>query len=392
MNEELSALESQGLLRELRVVDGPQGPVLNLDGRRVLNVSSNDYLGLASHPLIRRAAEEALARCGWGSGASRFISGNHPEHQAVEKALRDLHRTSGALLFSSGYHANIGLIPALVGETDLLLSDELNHASIIDGCRLAHASRQIYPHRDAQAVAEILRAKRHQYRRVWVLSESIFSMEGTVAPLRDLRDLCNQFDARLYLDEAHAVGAFGPNGAGMAAQQEVEPDLLVGTLSKALGSYGGYAAGAAELIAYLLQTARSGIYTTALPAAAAAAGHAALQIAAGQEGRILRKRLGDRIHQLRQGLADRDWLLPGAGQSAIFPVVYGEADLTMRACGVLLEQGVFAQGIRPPTVPNQKSRLRIALRADHTATQVEAVLTTLTELAATGTRPVGCST
>ncbi len=373
LDAELTELEEHGLIRQLRRMNGVQGRVIDLDGRTVLNFSANNYLGLAGSDELRRALAKAVGRVGVGAGASRLIAGNMAEHEALEQDLARFHETEAALVFNSGYHANIGVIQALAGPADEVFSDELNHASLIDGCRLSRAKVSVFPHRDVATLARQLTAS--SARRKLVVTDALFSMDGDPAPVAALADLCAQAGALLVVDEAHAVGVIGPAGRGLCAAAGVVPAALVGTMGKAFGVFGAYVAGERRLIRYLVNRARSFIFTTALPPAVMTACRASVRIASGNEGDALRADLAARVSQFREGL--RALGLPTPSESHIQPIVLGDERRTMAVAEELLEQGVYAQGIRPPTVPRGTSRLRVALMATHTLADVEFLLTCL---------------
>jgi 8-amino-7-oxononanoate synthase len=360
--ERLEELRGSGLHRRLRLIGGAQGPRVLLDGEPVLLLCSNNYLGLADHRRVREAAAEAALRWGAGAGASRLISGNMEPHRRLEERLAAFKGYEGALLFGSGYLANIGTISALAGRGAVVFSDELNHASIVDGCRLARAETFVYRHGDLEHLAWGLRESAGQGSLI--VTDGVFSMDGDVAPLEDLIRLARQHGCRLMVDEAHATGALGPGGRGSVAAAGLsgEVDLVVGTLGKALGSYGAYVCASAELNEYLLNTARSFIFSTALPPPALAAALAALELLEAEPERV--RRLRANAAALREGLA-AEGLAAGGGESQIVPLEVGDAGPTMALCERLLERGVFAQGIRPPTVPEGTSRLRFSVMATH---------------------------
>lgn len=382
---ELEELAEAGLRRRLRHVAGAQGPRLDLDGVSVVNLSSNNYLGLASSTALRDAAVAATREAGTGAGASRLISGNMTEHEALERELAGFHGAADALLFNSGYQANVGVLPVVVGRDGAVFSDALNHASLIDGCRLARAEVSVFAHGDLDQLAAMLAASTAE--RKLIVTDSVFSMDGDWADLVGLRALADEHGAGLMVDEAHAVGVLGPGGRGVSAALGVEPDVLVGTLGKAFGSFGAYVVGARELRELLLNRARSFVFTTALPPGVAAASRAGLGVAAGPTGDNLRRRLGLRIEQLRAGLERLGLLSPGAGRSPVFPIVIGDAGRTMECCEALLQRGLFAQGIRPPTVPRGTSRLRVALMATHQSEDVARLVEALAELQRVGLVP-----
>jgi 8-amino-7-oxononanoate synthase len=372
LEDRLAELERLGLSRRLRLVSGPQGPTVLLDGKPVLLLCSNNYLGLADHPQVREAAAEAAMRWGVGAGASRLISGTMTVHRRLEERLADFAGRRACLLFGSGYLANLGVIGALAGRGDTVFSDELNHASIVDGCRLSRAEVVVYRHRD---VEHLLWSMRHhgsrrdgEGRRV-IVTDSIFSMDGDVAPLQEIVELAQSCGARTVVDEAHAVGTYGPDGRGALAQAglEGEVDAIVGTLGKSLGSYGAYVCGEEEMTRYLLNTARSFIFSTAPSPPAVAGALAALQLLEQRPHRV--ERLAANARALRRSLAAEGFQVP-AGEMHIVPLIVGDERDTVRMCQAAIEQGVFAQAIRPPTVPGGTSRLRLAAMASHTASDM----------------------
>ena len=366
--ERLDELRDRGLHRRLRLVGGPQGPRVTLDGKQVLLLCSNDYLGLANHPKVRGAAAEAAMRWGAGAGASRLISGNMQPHSRLEKRLAAFKGYESALLFGSGYLANTGTIAALAGEGEVVFSDELNHASIIDGCRLSRAETFVYRHADVEHLAWGLR--RASGRAALIVTDGVFSMDGDVAPLTELSALAKRHGCRLMVDEAHATGAIGPGGRGSVAAAGLsgEVDVVMGTLGKALGSYGAYVCANRETTDYLLNTARSFVFSTALPPSVAAAGLAALELLESQPDRV--ERLGANAKTLRAAFA-AEGLEAGGSETQIVPVPVGDAGTAMDLCERLLERGVFAQGIRPPTVPEGSSRLRFTVMSTHRREELE---------------------
>jgi 8-amino-7-oxononanoate synthase len=380
--ERLEELRERGLRRRLRLVQSPQGPRVLLDGRDVLLLCSNDYLGLASHPRIRTAAAEAAMRWGAGAGASRLISGNMPPHCELEQRLAAFTGYESALLFGSGYLANAGTIAALAGRGEVVFSDELNHASIIDGCRLSRAGTFVYRHGDVEHLAWGLREAGG--RAALIVTDGVFSMDGDVAPLAELAALARRHRCRMMVDEAHATGALGPGGRGSVAAAGLSGtvDVVVGTLGKALGSYGAYVCASAELIEYLLNAARSFVFSTAPPPPAAAAGLAALELLEAHPERV--ERVAANAATLRSALA-REGLPVGGSETQIVPVAVGDAESTMSLSERLLEAGVFAQGIRPPTVPPGTSRLRFSVTATHRRTELERAA----KLAGTAARELG---
>jgi glycine C-acetyltransferase/8-amino-7-oxononanoate synthase len=360
--QRLAELESEGLRRRLRVIDGPQGPEVMLDGRPVLLLCSNNYLGLADHPRLRRAAADAALALGTSSGASRLISGTMSIHTDLEAKLAEFEGTEAALLFGSGYLANTGAIAALARRGEIVFSDELNHASIIDGCRLAGAETVVYRHCDTEHLEWGLR--RAGGRAALIVTDGVFSMDGDIAPLEGLATLAQRHGCRLMVDEAHATGCIGPSGRGSVAAAGVtdEVDLIVGTLGKALGGYGAYACGSTEMTDLLINTARPFIFSTAPPPSAVASASAALELLAESPKRV--ERLRANAGALREGLRS-EGLDPIGAETQIVPLVIGEADDAMAICERLLEEGIFAQAIRPPTVPPGTCRLRLTVMATH---------------------------
>jgi len=379
IEQELQALQENSLYRQLRLVEGEQGPVLSLDGHNVLNFSSNNYLGLANHPALAAAAKDAIDRYGCGSGASRLISGNMSLHEELEDRIAQLKGTEAALVFNSGFQANTGLLSTLVGENDVIFSDALNHASIIDGCRLSRAKVFVYGHGDLDQLQRGLNDAA-QHSRKLIVTESVFSMDGDEAPLVEIVNLAEKYGAMVMVDEAHATGVFEPNGAGLVAKMGLAERVLVqmGTMGKALGGFGAYVAGSKGLRDLLINRCRSFIFTTSLPPAVMAMGIAAINLIKQEPER--RQALRNNCKLLREGLQGLGFVL-GASQSQILPLIIGEATQCMKISEYLLKNGVFAQGIRPPTVPPGTSRLRITLMATHTREHIERALGVFAEVA-----------
>jgi 8-amino-7-oxononanoate synthase len=367
IEEVLEDLRAQGLYRKLRLVSGPQGARVLLDGDPVLLLCSNNYLGLADHPRVREAAAEAAMRYGAGSGASRLISGNMTIHRRLEEQLARFKGSETALLFGSGYLANAGVVSALAREGDVVFSDALNHASIIDGCRLSRAETFVYDHCDMDHLEWGLRQA--QGAGSLIVTDGVFSMDGDVAPLERIVELGQRYDARVMVDEAHGTGAIGPEGRGAvaAAGLEDEVDVIVGTLGKALGSYGAYVCCDAQIAKYLINTARTLIFSTALPPPAVAAGMAALELLREQPRRV--EKLQRNAAVLREALTAEGLAVP-EDPTQIVPIIVGDADEAVRASERALERGIFAQAIRPPTVPAGSSRLRLAVMASHTRSEL----------------------
>lgn len=374
----LAAIQDAGLLRTPREIASPQGPTARLDGREVVLLCSNDYLGHASHPELVAAQRDALPAWASGAAASRLVTGTMTPHRDAERALAALVRQPASLLFSSGYAANVGAISALVGPGDLVLSDALNHASLIDGCRLSRARVLIYRHSDPDHLDALLAAHRHEGRAALVVTDSVFSMDGDHAPVRALRALADRWDAGLYVDEAHALGVLGPEGAGSCPAADVRPDAVLGTLGKALGLGGAFVAGSTDLVRLVENRARSFVFSTALPPAIAAAVPTAVDLARRADDR--RDRLRRHTARLRAGLAGLGLDVP-PGDTAIIPVLLGDPETAMRASARLLERGVFVHGIRPPTVPAGTSRLRVVPTGAHADEHIERALDAFAALA-----------
>jgi 8-amino-7-oxononanoate synthase len=367
MRQRLEELRERGLYRRMRLVAGPQGPRVTLDGRGVLLLCSNNYLGFADHPRVRTAAAEAAMRYGVGAGASRLVSGNMTLHRRLEERLADFERTERCVLFGSGYLANTGVISALAREGDVVFSDALNHASIIDGCRLARAETFVYDHLDTEHLECGLHEA--QGRASLIVTDGVFSMDGDVAPLAEIVELAGRYDARVMVDEAHATGALGPGGRGSvaAAGLEGEVDVVVGTLGKALGGYGAYACCDEQTASYLVNTARTLIFSTGPPPTSVAAALAALELLCSEPRRVERLQRNARV--LRDALAEEGFDLP-PGDTQIVPVVLGAPELALDVCERALSRGVFAQAIRPPTVPAGTARLRLSAIATHTPAEL----------------------
>lgn len=374
----LGTLETAGLMRRPRLFESRPGRLVRHEGRDVLSFCSNDYLGLAGHPALGDALAEGAREWGAGSGASRHVSGSYSPHARAQRALAEWVGAPSALLFSTGYAANLGTIQALVGPGDLVFSDSLNHASLIDGCRLSRAQIHVYPHRDCDALAALLQRHRHEGAAALVVTDSLFSMDGDVAPLRALRALCDRHDAGLLVDDAHAIGVFGPDGAGLCAEQEIVPDVLVGTLGKSLGLAGAFVAGAEPLVRLVENRARSYVFSTAPPPALAHAVPRAIELARDPSLRARTLAHAQRARAELPGVWPADKLLPGS--SPILPLLVGDPGRVMELSAALLAKGVFVHGIRPPTVPQGSSRLRVVVTAAHTHDDVTTLLRSLSEL------------
>jgi 8-amino-7-oxononanoate synthase len=367
IEDRLAEISNLGLYRRMRCVSGPQGPRVLLDGKPVLLLCSNNYLGLADHPRVREAAAEAAMRYGAGTGASRLVSGNMTIHRRLEEQLAAFKGSDACLLFGSGYLANVGVVSALAREGDVVFSDALNHASIVDGCRLARAETFVYRHLDVDHLAWGLREA--EGRGSLIVTDGVFSMDGDVAPLEEIVELARRYDARVMVDEAHGTGVLGATGRGAiaAAGLDGEVDLIVGTLGKALGSYGAYVCCDQQMARYLTNTTRTLIFSTALPPPAVAAAMAALELLREQPRRV--EKLQRNAAALRTALAERGLSVP-EGETPIVPLIVGAPGTAVAACERALERGVFAQAIRPPTVPPGSSRLRLAVMATHTKSEL----------------------
>ena len=364
LQSELASLREQHLLRKLRWADGV-GPNIQLNGQNVLLFCSNNYLGLADHPELIAAARRATKEYGCSASASRLISGSLELHRQLEESLAHWMGTESALVFNSGYQANVGLISALAKEGDVIFSDRLNHASLIDGCRLARAEARVYRHADAKHLRTLLAQSNAKGKHI-ILTESIFSVDGDRAPLTDIASVAREFDAILIVDEAHGIGVLGAKGIGLVGELGIEEqvDIRMGTLGKALGSFGAFVAARREVTDYLINRARSFIYSTALPPATLAASLAAVELVQKEPER--RHSLWKNVKVLSEGLKKQGWNLVTEG-SHIMPVLVGEASETMAVTEELLACGVFVQGLRPPTVPEGSCRLRLTPMATHTA-------------------------
>jgi 8-amino-7-oxononanoate synthase len=378
VRDALRSIKQSGRERKLRHLEGAAGTHAELDGRDVLLLCSNNYLGLATDDRLKRAEQDAVERYGCGATGSRLISGNWPPYRELESELASFKGTEAALVFSTGYHANIGAITALVEAGDAIFSDALNHASIIDGSRLSRAEILVYRHCDMEDLETRLRT-RASARRKLIITESVFSMDGDTAPLREIAWLAAKYGAVLLVDEAHATGVFGITGAGLVEEMKLQDQvhLQMGTLSKALGSVGGYLAASKDLISYFLNRARSFIFTTGLPPGTLAASSEAVRIVRTEPER--RAALWANTARLRDGLEEVGFNL-GPSRSQILPLLLGEERSAMAACRFLLRRGVFVQGIRPPTVPAGTARLRITPMATHTEQDLNDALSSFRRL------------
>ena len=373
--QHLQKLRDQHLLRRLRTIGSATGPTVTLDNHDVILLSSNNYLGLATHPAVVEAAIAATRRYGTGAGAARLVCGTMTPHETLETALARFKGTDAALTVAAGYLANIGVLPALIGKDGLILADRLCHASLIDGCRLSGATFRVYHHRDMNHLEQLL-ARRPSAKRTLIVTDGLFSMDGDIAPMKDIAQLAEQYGAEVYVDDAHGTGILGPTGRGTLEHCDVESRVPyhMGTLSKALGSAGGYLVGSAAFIAYLVNTCRAFTYTTAPPPATAAAATAALQVIEQEPER--RARLWQNRDRLAEGLNRLGFRL-AASESPILPIIVGDPDRAMSLAQALIEHGVYAPAIRPPTVPPATSRIRLTITADHTNEQIDRALAAL---------------
>lgn len=370
----IDELKQKGLYRKLRVVEGQQSHRVWVEGKEVIQFSSNNYLGLASHPRLKEKVKEIVEYYGCGSGASRLVSGNHALYEELEERLACFKNTQSALVFNSGYTANVGVIPSLMQEGDVVFSDEMNHASIIDACRMSRAEVIIFRHGDADNLERLIKRKRGRKRLI--VTDGVFSMEGDIAPLPDLACIAERNSTLIMVDDAHAVGVLGKRGSGTVEHfgLDAKIDIQMGTLSKALGGFGAYIAGDHDLRDYLINKARSFIFTTALPPAVLASSIAALKVI--EEEPELRERLWENVRFFKPRVQALGLKITRT-ETPIIPVLVGDPHLTMKMSDMLFAEGVWIQAIRPPAVPEGTSRLRIALMATHTREELETALRAL---------------
>ena len=377
---ELAGIESADLRRTVREVASAQGARVRLEGREVLNFSSNDYLGLANHPALKESAVQAIENFGTGAGAARLISGSQSPHHELENVLADFKGTESALAFSSGYAAALGTIPALVGTGDVVVLDKLVHASLVDAAKLSGAKLRVSKHNDLADLARILEWAAEQGGRTLVLAESVYSMDGDLAPLLNLVELKEQHGAWLMLEEAHATGLYGEGRRGVAEEFGVDArvEVQMGTLGKALGAAGGYICGSNELVDLLRHRARSFVFSTAPMPAQAAAARAGIKVLESAEGEERRTRLWSLVDELKNGLIELGWQLPVV-QSAILPLMVGAEAEAIALSEQLLEAGVFVPPIRYPTVARGEARLRITVSAAHSSDDIKKLMEVLGE-------------
>jgi glycine C-acetyltransferase len=378
LDEALSQLRAEGLYRKLRVLAGEQRPTSRFDSREVINLSSNNYLGLTTHPKLREAALAAVKELGVGSGSVRTIAGTMELHMELERRIAAFKKTEASVVFQSGFAANAGTVAAILGKDDLILSDELNHASIIDGARLSRAAIRVFPHRDPAALGRLLEETASVKRRL-VITDGVFSMDGDIAPMREITALARTHGAIMMVDDAHASGVLGQAGRGTVDHFGLhgQVDIQVGTLSKAIGVLGGYVAGSASLIEYLYHRARPFLFSTSHPPAVAAACLAAFDVLESEPERI--ERLWSNTKRFKDGLK-RLGFDTGLSETPITPIMVGEADLAMKFSDRLFERGLFAQGIGYPTVAKGKARLRTIVTATHTEAELDRALSILEDV------------
>lgn len=379
-SESLIRLKEKNLLREIKNRNSPQGARIVIDGKECINFSSNNYLGLANHPHVIESSRKAIETFGFGSGASRLLCGGSILHDKLEKKTAEFKGTESALIFNSGYSANTGIIPAIADEEDVIFSDELNHASIVDGCRLSRAKKIIYRHRDTKHLSKLI--ERENAKKKIIITDSVFSMDGDIAPLKELYELCFTLNSMpsapcsllLYIDDAHGTGVLG-NGKGALAHFGIKPEswiIQMGTFSKALGSLGAFAAGSKDAIEWILNTARSFIFSTALPSCAAAASIAALEVIE-KEPELLNKLWSNR-EQAVHGITKLGYDIMGS-ETPIIPVRTGTIEEALHISQHLMENGIFAPAIRPPSV--KEPRIRITVTSAHTAEDIERLIKAL---------------
>ncbi len=364
IDEALQDLKNRGLYITIRTVESPQGAWLVVDGKRVLNFCSNNYLGLADDPRLVQAAREATERLGVGPGAVRTIAGTMKLHIELEKALAEFKEAEAAISFQSGFNANLATIPAIVGRGDAIFSDELNHASIIDGCRLSRAQIIRYPHTDAEALRRLLQERRDQYKRALIVTDGVFSMDGDIAPLPELTALAEEFDCMIMVDDAHGEGVLGHGGRGIVHHFGLQGrvHIEVGTMSKAFGVVGGYVAGNARVVEWLRQRGRPFLFSSAMTVPDTAACLAAVNIL--QESTELVDRLWENTRYFKNKMKELGFDI-GHSETPITPVMLGEEKLTQRFSKRLFEEGIFGTAIVYPTVPQGKARIRVMISAAH---------------------------
>ncbi len=378
ISDELRKIKESGLYRELNIVEGAQGTHLKIKGKTCLSFCSNNYLGLANNPLVIKAVEDAVAKYGWGAGASRLVSGNMRMHEALEGEISRFKEKEASIVFPTGYMANIGTISSLVSKGDLIICDKLNHASIIDGCRLSGAEFRVYPHCEMEKLENILK-KSTKYSRKLIVTDTVFSMDGDIAPLPDIVRIAHKYKAMVMVDEAHGTGVFGKKGRGVVEHFKLSKkvDIVMGTLSKAVGSLGGYVSGDTDLINYLRNKARPFMYTTALPPAVCAASIAGIKLI--RKDPSLRESLWRNVRFLKEKLESLSLkVIPS--ESPIIPILIGDAKKAVDVSKFLYKKGILIPAIRPPTVPARSSRLRMTVMSTHTKKDLERLLEVLSDV------------
>ena len=378
LGRDLDEIRDAGLWRELREIESAQATRITFGGREFINFSSNDYLGLAAHPAIGRAACEAVEQFGVGSGASRLICGSLQPHHELEAALAKWFDTEAALVFSTGFAAAQGMLTSLLGQGDVVIIDKKAHASMIDAARLSGVTMRTFRHNDLENLEKLLQWAADRRGRVLVATETVFSMDGSRAPLAGIVKLKERYGAWLMLDEAHAVGLYGAHGQGLAAADGLGAriEIRMATLGKAVGAAGGFICGSRQLVDLLVNKARSFIFSTAPSPAVSAAARAGVELIQGAEGETLREQLWQRVNELRRGVESLGWKTP-AEPSAILPLILGGEDKAIAAMERLREAGFFIPAIRYPTVPRNKARLRVTLTANHTAENIQQLVNAL---------------
>jgi len=375
LDAQLDDLKQQGVLRSFRILEGPQGARARIDGQDVINLSSNNYLGLTNHPRLKQAAIDAIEQLGVGSGAVRTIIGTMAIHEELERRLAEFKRTEATLVLQSGFTANAAVLGTILADGDLVISDELNHASIIDGIRLTKAARRVYAHADTAALEQVLRQTQGQYAKTLIVTDGVFSMDGDIAPLDRIADLAERYGAITMVDDAHASGVLGQRGSGTVSHYGLYDrwDIQVGTLSKAIGAVGGYVACSHKLRRLMEHRARPLLFSTSHPPSVAATCIAALDLLAGDEGQALLDQLWENTRLFKSGLGLLGFNT-GISQTPITPVIIGEGARAMQFSDRLFAAGVFAQGIAFPTVARDKGRLRTIVTAAHSRADLEEAL------------------
>ena len=378
ISDDLNNIKKSGLYRELRVVENAQDTHVEIEGKTLLSFCSNNYLGLANHPFVVKAVKDTVEKYGWGAGASRLVSGNMTLHETLEKKISTFKKKEAAIVFPTGYMANLGAISTLVSSGDVVICDKLNHASIIDGCRLSGADFRVYAHCNIEKLENILR-KSSKYKRKLIVTDSVFSMDGDLAPLPDIVRIAAKHNAMVMVDEAHGTGVFGKNGMGVVEHFNLnnDVDIVMGTLSKAIGSLGGYVTGNIDLISYLRNKARSFMYTTALPPAVCAASIAGIKLI--QEDSSIRDSLWQNVHFVKDKLRSLN-INTISSESQIIPILIGDAQKAVAISKALYERNILIPAIRPPTVPANSSRLRMTVMSSHTQMDLEKLFKVLSDV------------